>query len=495
MKLIISLATIAISLVSSHAATEKPNILIFLVDDMGLMDTSVPFIADDKGQPKIQPLNKDYRTPNMERLAAQGTRFSHFYANSVCSPSRSSLVTGQYSARHFTTQFINPMSKNEGPKEWNWKGISKDQVTLPRLLKKSGYTTVHIGKAHFGPFKSVGSDPLNVGFDINIAGSAIGRPTSYYAEQNYGKGTPRAVPGLDSYHGSKTFLTEALTLEANKTLTELQKKKAPFFLHMSHYAVHGPFNSDPRFAKNYENSSHPKKWQAFATLVEGMDKSLGDILDHLEAIGEAENTLVFFLGDNGTAAPIGNGKGILCAAPLRGKKGSHYDGGMRAPFIVAWAKPNAASPMQQAYPIKQGVLNNDMVSICDLMPTILDVTNTKAPDSHKIDGHDLKKDLQGTAEASTRSFLMHFPHSHTSSDFTTYFEGDWKIAYHYKREKGQQIELFNLKTDPSESNNLSKSNPERSDRMLQSMIDALDDADAQYAKHKKTGKEMRPVSQ
>ena len=375
--------------------------------------------------------------------------------------------------------------------EWNWKGIGKDQITLPRLMSQSGYTTIHIGKAHFGPFDSDGSDPRNVGFDINIAGNAIGRPTTYYGEKDYGKGTLRAVPDLDAYHGSKTFLTEALTLEANKVLTKVKDK--PFLLHMSHYAVHAPFDSDPRFAKNYAQSSHSKQWKAFATLIEGMDKSLGDILDHLESIGEAENTLVFFLGDNGTDAPLGGQNDIACAAPLRGRKGSHFEGGMRAPLIVAWAKPNPDSPMQKAYPIKQDTLNNDMVTICDLMPTILDLTGIKPPASYKIDGQDLKKDLQGTATASTRSFLMHFPHPHRSSDFTTYFEGDWKITYHYKRQKGKQIELFNLKTDPSESNNLSKSKPERSDQMLNSMIEALDDSNAQYAKHPKTGKVMRPV--
>jgi arylsulfatase A-like enzyme len=121
----------------------------------------------------------------------------------------------------------------------------------------------------------------------------------------------------------------------------------PFFLYMAHYAVHAPFHSDPRFAKNYKDSGKPANAQAFATLIEGMDKSLGDILDDLDELGVAENTLVFFLGDNGSDAPLGHQHAVACAAPLLGKKGAHYEGGMRVPFIAAWARPNNTNPHQK----------------------------------------------------------------------------------------------------------------------------------------------------
>lgn len=126
------------------------------------------------------------------------------------------------------------------------------------------------------------------------------------------------------------------------------KESRPFFLYLAHYAVHSPFNADPRFADHYKDSGKPAAAQAFATLIEGMDKSLGDVLDQLEKLGVAQDTLFFFLGDNGSDAPLGAEHGVACAAPLRGKKATHYEGGMRVPFIAAWAKPDASNPLAEA---------------------------------------------------------------------------------------------------------------------------------------------------
>ena len=168
-------------------STERPNILIFLIDDMGLMDTSVPFLTEN-GASKAYPLNERYRTPAMEQLAKQGLRFERYYANSVCSPSRVSLITGQNSARHRTTQWINPYARNAdryAPTDWNWPGLRENSVTLPSLLSNAGYHTIHTGKAHWGPLDHNGSDPLYIGFDRNVAGAAWGRPGSYYGTQNF----------------------------------------------------------------------------------------------------------------------------------------------------------------------------------------------------------------------------------------------------------------------------------------------------------------------
>jgi arylsulfatase A-like enzyme len=144
---------------------------------------------------------------------------------------------------------------------------------------------------------------------------------------------------------------ETLTREASAALKQTVDSGKPFFLHMAHYAVHSPFQSDPRFASNYKDSGKEKPAQNFASLIEGMDKSLGDILDHLEALGVAENTLILFLGDNGSDAPLGHPHKVASSAPLRGKKGAHYEGGMRAPFIAAWAKPDPANRFQKSLPI------------------------------------------------------------------------------------------------------------------------------------------------
>jgi arylsulfatase A-like enzyme len=233
------------------AEVERPNVVVFLVDDMGVMDTSVAFLTDDNGKPKRYPLNDYYRTPNMQRLADQGIRFNQFYAMSVCSPTRNSIMTGQNAARHRTTTWINPETDNRGPlgpDDWNWRGLRKETVTLPKMLSKSGYTTIHVGKAHFGPTEFDGSDPLKIGFDINVGGTAIGAPASYYGEKNYGNGQQRrknrAVPHLEEYHGTDTFLTEALTIEAKKRVSQCVSQGVPFYLNMAHYAVHAPFNSD-----------------------------------------------------------------------------------------------------------------------------------------------------------------------------------------------------------------------------------------------------------
>ena len=491
--------TVGASLLSlTVAAKEKPNIVLFLVDDMGAMDTSLPFLVDENGQPKKHPLNSFYKTPGMERLATQGVRFGRFYANSVCSPTRASLMTGQSSAHHNTTQWINPHSKNVGPADWNWLGLKKSSVTLPRILQQSGYTTIHSGKAHFGPKKHEGAEPTNLGFDINIGGCAIGHPGSYYGMKGYGKGASHAVPGLEQYHGTETFLTDALTIEANKAVSTAAKSNKPFYLYMSHYAVHGPFNSDPRFADNYKDSGKPKNAEAFATLIEGMDKSLIDIMDHLEKIGEAENTLIIFLGDNGSDAPLGGPTDVGSSAPLKGKKGSSYEGGMRVPFIAAWAKVNPESKFQKKFPIKQGIISDAFGSCEDIFPTVLKVTGAKAPADYAVDGADLTDFFATHKGAKEQEFLMHFPHNHRSSNFTTFVKGNWKINYYYptvKKKRGKQKvlvhELFNLKADPYESQNLAKTNPEKFSEIFKEMTKALDKAEAQYNVDKE-GKEICP---
>ena len=475
-----------------------PNVVVFLVDDMGLMDCSLQFLSDGKGHAVEHPLNKYYRTPSMERLAKQGLRFSQFYANSVCSPTRVTLMTGQSSARHTTTQWIRSEGKNTGglgPADWNWAGPDKKSVTLPGILQKAGYRTIHCGKAHFGPDDHDGENPLNIGFDVNIAGCPYGQPGSYYGKRNFGNGDPkrskRAVPGLKEYWGKDIYLTEALTLEINKEISKSVKEKKPFFAYMSHYAVHAPFESDPRFAKNYAGSDKGKAAQAYASMIEGMDKSLGDIMDHLEKLGVAENTLILFLGDNGSDAPLGPVHGYSSSAPLRGKKGTHYEGGMRVPFIVSWAKPSATSEIQKKYQVSKGLLDSEFGTICDVFPTVLSVTGAKAPGAHKVDGKSLWETFGGKRGGHPQQFLMHFPHSHRSSYFTAYRDGDWKLIYHYHSKDGKRYELFDLASDPYEKAECSGQEPKDLARMIAGMKRSLDDAGAQYPISKDGGKPLK----
>ena len=482
-------------------AQEKPNVIVFLVDDMGLMDTQVPFLSDRKGNPVRYPLNNWYHTPNMERLANRGIRFSTFYAQSVSSPTRTSLMTGQNATRHHVTNWINSETNNKtpyGPSDWNWTGLTSNDVTLPRVLQQAGYRTIHVGKAHFGCMDSEGENPQNIGFDVNIAGSSIGQPGSYYGESGYGhiKGNrQRAVPGLEKYHGTDVFLSDALTMEANAEITKATEEKKPFFLYMAHYAVHAPFEPDPRFLSHYMSHDKPENANYFATLIEGMDKSLGDIMNHLEALGIAENTLIIFLGDNGSDAPLGDEKGHFSSAPLRGKKGTEYEGGTRVPCIISWAKPNPKNNFQKSFPIKQNAIQRQLGTVIDIYPTILSLTGIKDVDNHPTDGFDLKMQIAGkTNNKRTNIFLMHFPHAHRGNYFTSYRNDDWKLIYWYQPETPAKptYELYNLATDPFENYDLSARLQDVLARMIRQMAIQLESEGALYPEDA-AGNILKPI--
>ena len=321
---------------------KRPNIILFMVDDMGWEDTSLPFWTEKTHY------NEVYETPNMERLARQGVMFTQAYASSISSPSRCSLITGTNAARHRVTNWTLQKDKTTDRKDslldipdWNYNGVSQVPGTnntfvgtsFVQLLKNSGYHTIHCGKAHFGAIDTPGEDPHHWGFEVNIAGHAAGGLASYLGEENYGHtkdGKPTSlmsIPGLEKYWGTETFATEALTLEAIKALDKAKKYNQPFYLYMSHYAIHIPLNKDMRFYEKYKKKGMTDHEAAYATLIEGMDKSLGDLMDWLEKNGEADNTIILFMSDNGGLAstsewrdgplytqnyPLHSGKGSLC---------------------------------------------------------------------------------------------------------------------------------------------------------------------------------------
>lgn len=481
------------------AESPAPNVVVFLIDDMGVMDTSVPMLAGPDGKPKEYPRNQLYRTPNMERLAARGIRFGNFQAMSVCSPTRTSLLTGQNPARHGTTNWIHPKENNRakfGPPAWNWKGIAKGATTLPELLRQKGYRTIHVGKGHFGPIGSDGEDPRAIGFDVNIAGCSAGHPASYFGKDNFASGkqpnNPNNVPGLEKYHGKDIHLSEALTLEAIAEIDKAAAAGKPFFLNLAHYAVHTPFQSDPRFAANYAGLEN-RNAAAFATLIEGMDASLGQLLDHLEKSGLASNTLVFFLGDNGSDCPLGEAENVGSSAPLRGKKGSCYEGGVRVPFIAAWAKPAEGNGTQSRLPIAAGSYQNQIASVEDLFPTLARLLRLPVPESHVVDGQDLARLLTGEPDPErARMFLMHYPHDHRSSYWSSLRFDDWKVIYRYRPgQEAPRIELYNLTSDPFESHDLAAENPEQARRMVERLAAELKRHQAQ-GPVKADGNVLRP---
>ena len=282
----------------TNAQEKRPNIILFLVDDMGWQDCSLPFWD------KPTKLNATYHTPNMERLAAKGMMLTNAYSNAVCTPTRVSLMTGMNVARHGVTNWTNVNSNTPTdfkdsllqPATWNYNGLTPElhysttlqhtvvATPLPQILKEAGYYTIHAGKAHFASTGMPGASPINMGFDVNIGGSAAGHPGSFLASKNYRQNerdTSWAVRGLEKYIPEDLYLTEAITRETIHTLDARVSNK-PFFLYLSHYAVHVPYDKDIRFYQKYMDAGLTDTEAKYAALVEGMDKSLGDMMNYLE---------------------------------------------------------------------------------------------------------------------------------------------------------------------------------------------------------------------
>ncbi|MDA3926843.1 MAG: sulfatase-like hydrolase/transferase [Kiritimatiellae bacterium] len=301
-------------------SANRPNILFFLVDDMGTQDTSVPFIYDQQNQPVISELNKLYRTPNMEKLAKNGRLFTQAHAYTVCSPTRISLITGLNAPHHKVTQWTHPKTYKSEPgsittktirnPKWAVKGLPGGIPTLPALLKQAGYATLFAGKAHFGPDDTPNGDPKNIGFDVNIAGFGGGGPGSYWGKYNYSANHRTGahvwdVPGLKKYHGTDTFLTEAITLEMNQAIEQSVKAKKPFFAYMSHYAVHANnlfstfIKDDWKVIYGYASSS----WELY-NLKNDPYETLNLVSKSPEIFGSMAKAMVNALDRNQASYPV-----------------------------------------------------------------------------------------------------------------------------------------------------------------------------------------------
>ncbi|MBR4533751.1 MAG: sulfatase [Bacteroidaceae bacterium] len=503
---------------ASVQAQQRPNIVLFMVDDMGWQDTSLPFWT------KPTPLNNTYETPNMERLARQGMLFSGAYASAISSPSRCSLLTGSNAARHRVTNWTfrkDQMTDGEddllAPPDWNYNGVCQVEGTpntfvarsFVDILHSAGYHTIHCGKAHWGAQDTPGESPLHFGFEVNIAGHAAGGPATYLSERNFGHdadGRPAAqfaIPGLQKYWGTGTFLTEALTQEAlgalqswnerynvitslrdNEIIKEKEENELrPFFLYLSHYAVHIPIDRDMRFYEKYRRKGLSEKEAAYASLIEGMDKSLGDILDWLELNGQVDNSIIIFMSDNGGYAsglewrdePL-----FTQNAPLRSGKGSLLEGGIREPMIVRWPGVARAGSRCDSYLI-----------IEDFFPTILEMAGIRRYQvPQTIDGRSFVPLLRGKGEPSKdRCLVWNYPHVWGNKgpgiDLNCAIrEGDWKLIYSYKT--GQK-ELYNIRHDIGEEHNLAAEQPKLVRRLSRHLGKRLRAMNAQRPTVKATG--------
>lgn len=469
---------------SSFAQDKRPNILFFLVDDMGWQDTSVPFHT------QRTPLNDDYRTPNMEKLAAKSLLFTSAYACAICSPSRVSLMTGRNAARHGVTCWT--LQKDVSPEpasdkrllssDWTLNGLQPETtaiprgyaaVTLPRRLAAAGYRTIHVGKAHFGAKDTPGAEPKNFGFETNIAGSYMGGPGSYSGLHDFsgawrGAGHIWDIPGLEKYHGKDINLTEALTREAIAEMDRSVAAKKPFYLYMAHYAVHAPYEPDTRFLPGYAAKKWPERKKTYASMIESMDKSLGDFLAEIDRLGIADNTIVVFMSDNGS--PRENQANL----PLRGYKTSPYEGGDRVPLMVY--DPGRTRPGRTQTP----------VIIEDIYPTFLEMAGVEIPGD--IDGRSFVDILnRPQTDRSARPLFWHYPNFYAERPFSSVRLGDMKLIY---RHDPRGFELYDLHNDLGEKNNLAKKDPVTVKRLAKVLGDHLRACGAKMPKDRQTGKPL-----
>lgn len=495
-------------------AADRPNIVFFIVDDMGWVDSSVAYGEE------VYPNNMRYNTPNMQRLASQGVMLTNAYACPVSTPTRTSLLTGVNAAHSRITNWTSTMRDTPSDAtggavammqsganhdkssrfvrpEWNLNGMSPIEgventlyaTPLPQLLKEAGYYTIHVGKAHWASAGTPGASPYNMGYVVNVSGNVAGMPRSYLSEENYGN-TPEkwnflAVQNMTEYYGTGIHLTEALTREALKTLDYPIMHNQPFYLYFAHYATHTPIQRDPRFVQKYLDAGMDEGQARYASMVEGVDKSLGDLLDFLEDKGVADDTIIIFMTDNGGNAEnkAKGGVRFMHNLPLRNGKGSVYEGGVRVPLMVKW--DGKVAPATRV---------NTPVICEDLFPTILQMAGVKNYDVvQSVDGQSLvdlvTKGSKLAAKAAkrgqitdqksanafvvpqsvsgidpSRSLVFHYPHQWKPYDLvdidflSAVRKGDWKLVY---RMRTRKLELYNLKTDIGEKNDLSALYPER----------------------------------
>ena len=513
---------------------DKPNIITFIIDDMGWLDTSVAFGEE------VYPHNLRHDTPNIARLAEEGVIMTSAFACPVSSPSRTSMMSGMNAAHTRITNYLamvkdkntdasnTPSEKLDDIVErtdWNVNGIQPVGMSdighcvhvtpYPQILKNNGYYTIHTGKSHWAPGGTAAASPYNMGFCVSVAGHVVGKGWGYYAENNYrnvpGNYNQLTIQNMTEYLGSSTHLTEALTLESLKTLDYPIDNGIPFYLNFCHFAVHTPILSDPRFYQKYIDRGMDEGQARFASMCEGVDKSLGDLMAYLEKKNVLDNTIIVFMSDNG-----GNSENLSKGgerhtqnSPLREGKASCYDGGIRVPMIVYWKGKIAA-----------GTRLNTPVVMEDLYPTILEmagINNYKTVQS--LDGKSIvslltkgskavrkamdKGLITNQKEANSyvvpesvsgidpeREVLAHYPHQwkpyqlHDIDYLSSLRKGDWKIVYRHRQ---QTLELYNTRQDITERNDLSGTNPEKLQEMAQALTAKLKGYDALMPTFRSTG--------
>ena len=456
-KSLVALALLTLPAGVSAQEQAPPNVVVVLVDDLGWTDLSC------QG-------SRVYETPNIDRLATEGIRFTDAYAAcSVCSPTRAALLTGRSPARTGITDWIrarfqraggatptqNPVEYVGGPRQQllcppNPFWLELEEVTLAEMLRAAGYATCHIGKWHLGDEAWY---PQHQGFDENHGGCDYGQPPSYF-DPYRNAALPQGIPGLPPRREGE-YLADR---EADEAVGFITRNKArPFFLYLAPYAVHTPLqakaDATARYAQKVKTvAKSAQKNATYAAMVESVDQAVGKVLDALDAEGLAARTLVVFTSDNGgLLGPTDN-------APLRSGKGNPYEGGIRVPLIVRW--PGV---------IEAGRVSALPVTSVDWLPTIAAATGAALPEG-ALDGASLMAHLRSAdAAGAGRPLFWHFPHYRGEvAPHGIVRMGQWKLIEHYE---GPTFELYDLSADLGEKRDLAPAQPDRV-RAMAATLDA-----------------------
>ena len=426
----ISLLVLSLAL----SAEDKPNFLFILVDDMGWKDLG------SYG-------NKIHETPNLDKLAERGMRFTNAYAACpICGPSRAAIMTGRYpSTSGFVDNFVSETKGGVLQRTQERSHLELEAVTLAESLKAGGYQTGFLGKWHLTNNDETHL-PTDQGFDVNIAGGWKGHPHDGFF-------SPYKLAHLkDGPKGE--YLTDRLTTEAIGVLDRFSRKDAPWLLYVSYYTVHVPFHSKPEKTKKYaaKKARNPK----YGGMMESMDENVGRLLSRLDEKGLRENTVIFFTSDNGGHKPATNN------TPLRGHKGDLYEGGIRVSCIA------------EGPGVAKGVVNDTPIHGTDYYATLLQMAGIEKKPGVAPDSVSLVPLLKGEAKFNRGPMFWHYPVAKQltplSEPGSVVRDGDWKYIYFYSDGRS---ELYNLNDDIGETKNLAALNPKKAKKMKTQLTSVL----------------------
>ncbi len=450
------------AVLSENASAEQPNVIVVLADDLGWSDLGC------YGADLIE-------TPHLDALASRSLRFTQAYAPApVCTPTRAAIMTGKAPARLKMT--IWSEGSLSGPRDRKLlQGFSRhdlplEEVTLAEHFQSAGYLTALVGKWHLG---DAAHAPETQGFDINIGGTHWGAPTTFFYPYRgaRGNGEFRYVPHLELGEQGE-YLTDRLTTESERIIRHAANRHQPFFLMLAHHAPHTPIEAkedDIEYFANRRTATMKHQHPVYAAMIRSLDESIGRLMSCLRENGMLDNTVIVFASDNGGYLGTTDFRGVETPVtdnhPLRSGKGTCYEGGLRVPLIIHWPDRGRTGICDQP------------VLLTDLFPTLRELLRRKPSDSEKAKAGDSDADSisllpviqDDSARLPRETLYFHYPHYYhapPSTPVSAIRDADWKLLEYF--EDGR-LELYDLKSDPSESRDVALQHPDRT-RALQEKL-------------------------